>query len=368
MNNCDIGIIGLGAISRFHIDAVKKVDGARIICVCDLDEAAVKQCSNELSCAGYTDIDEMLASQACDLVLVLTPPGSHASLVKRIAAVGANVFCEKPIALSVMQAEDMIEACETAGVSLFYGSSMRYLPAVRKAKELIAAGAIGDVQAMHEMRFGGGGCDNYKPLNDVHYPSGGPGGWGMGLMDHGIHLVDIFCWFIDREILHVAGRGQIAGEEPITEFLHIEFEGGAICSLVYNGATYSAALPNEGLFAGGAGWSSSDNIIERGEWDSDPATIFIYGGKGALRCAYYSNKLFLCNESGIQSIELAGRPPGEHFITQIESCLAVLKDGGAPEVGGKEALRALKLVLPAFSRSERRQSARPPIKPRSVQR
>ena len=73
----------------------------------------------------------------------------------------------------------------------------------------------------------------------------------MGIVDHGIHLIDIFSWVTQSDIAKVQGKGQIAAAPATSEFMAMEFANGARGHLLYNAATYSTALPNEGMFSGG---------------------------------------------------------------------------------------------------------------------
>lgn len=353
MDKIRIAMVGLGEIANYHLDALAEFEEAELVAVCDLREDRILKVADQHDCRAYGDHRQMLGESACDLIFVLTPPGSHCHIVEAAAASGAHIFCEKPLALNIDEAQRMIRACKRNGVSLFYGSSFRYLPTIRKAKELIDEGAIGEVALLQEHRIGGRGKEGYAPLDESHYPPGGPGGWAMGLMDHGIHLADIFSWMTGQSVRRVEGQGQISGEPPVTEYLTITFDNGAIGNLIYNGATYGNSLPGEGMFSNGTGWGATGEPIQPGHWDPDPATISIYGSKGALRIAYYAGKLFLNDEKGRRAIPVDGLT-GNHFLPQMEACLTAIRENRAPDVGGGEALDALELVLTAFDRDSRR--------------
>jgi UDP-N-acetyl-2-amino-2-deoxyglucuronate dehydrogenase len=171
----------------------------------------------------YTEYRDLIDAGGIDLAIVLTPASTHRVIVEAAAASGAHVFCEKPLAVTVSDGQAMIAACAAAGVKLFYGSCYRYLPAVRKARELIVAGAIGRIQLMTEQVIGGNRSEGYRQLGPIHYPIGGPGGAGMGLMDHGIYLIDVFSWFAGSAPVRAVGNVHIAGSPAQTEFLAISF-------------------------------------------------------------------------------------------------------------------------------------------------
>ena len=146
----------------------------------------------------------------------------------------------------------MVARCKAAGVRLCYGSCCRYLPAVRAANALIDQDRIGRIQLKSETMIGGRGHGGYRQLSSAHYPLGGPGGSGMSLIDHGIHLTDVFAWFTGEQSISAVGKAQISGAPAESEYLLLTYPSGAIGHLLYNNATFSAALPNEGMFTGGS--------------------------------------------------------------------------------------------------------------------
>ena len=171
-----IGVIGLGGVSQAHLAAIAALPQAQLVSVCDASEKVVARVASETGAAPFTNPEDLFKHGGIELVLVLTPCATHRRIVEQAAAAGIDVFCEKPLALTITDAEAMIAACKMAGVRLFYGSCYRYLPAVRAAKALIDLGRIGSIQLMSETVIGGRGPEGYRALSPVHYPLGGPGG------------------------------------------------------------------------------------------------------------------------------------------------------------------------------------------------
>ena len=237
MDKIRIGLIGLGAVANPHLAAIRRLDSVQLISVCDVREAHAQRVAADCQARPYTNHLDLLNAGSIDLAMVLTPASTHREIVEAAAASGAHVFCEKPLAVTVTDAQSMINECATAGVKSFYGSCYRYLPAVSKARELIGAGAIGRIQLMTEHVIGGNGIAGYRQLPPIHYPNGGPGGGGISLMDHGIHLIDIFTWYAGSAPVRAIGNIQISGNSPETEFLMMSFPRGASGHLLYNAAT-----------------------------------------------------------------------------------------------------------------------------------
>lgn len=344
----NVAIIGLGGVAAAHLSALAGLDSVRIRSVCDIDARRAQRVARDLAALAFDDPADLLSAGGVDLVMVLTPAATHRAVVEAVAEAGIHVFCEKPLAVTLEDGEAMVRACDDAGVRFFYGSSYRFLPAVRKAHALIASGAIGRIRLMSEHLVGGRGLDGYRQLGPAHYPKGGPGGAGMGLVDHGVHMVDVFSWFAGSPPQRATGHGQVSGADPVPEFLHMEFPCGARGHLLYDAATWSAALPNEGMFSGGQGWLADGSVSAAGLWESEPGSISVHGTQGALRVFHYANALFLSDCDGIRRVELDGRPAFGHFATQLEACMTAIRNRSAPPVGGKEALQALRVLLSAY--------------------
>lgn len=344
-----IGIIGLGGVAQAHLQAIELLSCVRLIAVCDVRPDAAKEVAHRFSATPFTNYHELLEVEGLDLVMVLTPASTHRPIVEAVAAKGLPVFCEKPIAVSLEDAQAMVAACEQAGVKLFYGSSYRYLPAMIKARELIQAGAIGRVQLVTEQLVGGHGELGYQELPPIHYPLGGPGGPGMGLVDHGVHLIDTIPWLCDSPITEAYGRGHISGEAPSSEFMIMHLANGAIGHLIYNAATYTSSLPNEGMFSGGQAWQTDASVADAGGWENEPGSIAVYGSHGALRIFHYTNALFINTGDGPKQLPLSGRAAFGHFATQLETCVDDIVLDRTPAVPGAEGVIALSAMTKVYA-------------------
>lgn len=348
-----IGLIGLGGVALAQMEGFRLLDGLQIAAVCDIRPGvAAARAASLGDTTAFTDPVEMARHGELDLLMVMTPAATHRRIVEAIAPFGRDIFCEKPLAPTLADGSAIVEACAAAGVRLFYGSCFRYLPAVAEAYRLIRSGAIGDILLMTEQVIGGRGFDAYTELGPVHYPADGIGGSGMGLVDHGIHLIDLFNWFTGQQPHHCEGRIQISGAPPVTEYATLHYPGGAIGQLTYSSATFATSLPAEGLFSQGQGWRSDGSISQPGGWESPAGSIQIHGTRGALRIFHYANALFQSDVSGLRQLPLHGRPAFGHFATQLEACIAAIREGTPPAISGEDGLNALQVL----SRIQARQS------------
>jgi len=337
-----VGLIGLGGVGRLHLEACRVSDAVDLVAVCDSDPARLDAVAGS-GIALHRDHREMLARQPLDLVCVLTPAATHAGIVADIAAAGVDVMTEKPMAASLAEARAMADACAAAGVRLFYGSSYRHIPAIGLARRLIREGAIGDPLLLRETHVGGAGPSSREPLPSSHYPPGGIGGTGMGLVDHGVHLIDIFSWLVGEPVAWATGRGNRSGDRLATEYAVLGFPGGATGHLLYEDGSWPTDLPAEGMFGWGGSWDHR-GYRPGGGWDAHPGCIHVHGTRGALRIFHYGHALFLIDAEGTRQIPLPDAPAPAHFRLQIEAFADDIAHGRAPSTDGEAGLAALRVV------------------------
>lgn len=345
MKKLRIGLIGLGNVSAAHLHAYKEVDQIEVVAGADLLSDRLQKTMESWNIKGYSDYEEMLKKEDLDIACVLTPPLTHRTITEKVAEYGVSVLCEKPIALTIDDANAMIQKCRKEGVKLCYGSTYRFLPACRKAKEIIDEGKLGNLFIMIELLLVGAGVQNWKPL--ISYPIGGPGGGGWSLIDHGIHLVDLFRWFTRSEVESVFGRVHCSGEAPGSEYLTIRFENEAIGQLISNESTFSSDMPNDGIFSWGMSWGLNGDFIPYTGWEPHPGNIRIHGERGALRVFHYANKLFFFGEARQEQVRVLDRPFPANFALQMESFANRLLQDEDPEVTGIDGLKALQVILAA---------------------
>jgi len=342
-----IGIVGLGGVGAVHLEAYRDHPRIEVVAGAELDATRLRDLAAKHRFNPYADFRRMLAEETLDLVCVATTVATHEEVTIAGVQAGKPVLCEKPIAGTVEAAKRMIAAAAAAGVPLFYGATYRFLPAVRRARELIQSGAIGKVLLMREQEVGGTGPEGRHLMGFAHYPKGTPGGSGFGLVDHGIHLIDLFGWFAASPVESVFGRGNLSGETAATEYLLMNFQSGALGHLLYEDATFSTNLPGEGLFSWGSAWTLQ-GYVPPGQWQAAPGSIHVHGDQGALRIFHYANQLFLTDKDGTRQIALEGRHAPGHFAAQMEACAATILDGAPAAVTGEDGLAALEVLMAAY--------------------
>ena len=139
-------VIGCGRMARGHMRAYKEL-GIPIVAGADISEEALKAFHEETSAGGlYTDYRRMLDEVRPDLVSIVTAEQLHCPMVVAAAERGIpGIVCEKPMAMDLAEADQMLAACQASGSKLTISHQRYYMPQYTRARELVAAGAIGRV-------------------------------------------------------------------------------------------------------------------------------------------------------------------------------------------------------------------------------
>lgn len=349
-----VGIIGVGgSVAALHHEACRQLESIDIVAGADIDRTALEAVSHQWGIKGYISYEEMLGEERLDIACICVPARYHKEVAARVAEKKVHILIEKPLATSLEEGQAIIDSCDRNGVKLYYGASYRTLSANIKAREMIRNGDLGEISMVMETVIGGNGLESYAECGPQHYPPGTPGGCGMGIMDHGIHLIDLFCWYLDTEVHSVFGRGNISGEAPVSEHMTVTFKNGTVAHLLANTISYSTQLPSEGTISWGGSWDPAGNFTSKPGWASHPANFQVYGSKGALKVCPYAEQLTFFSGGGITPIYLEHRPMPANFATQMASFADSIVHEKPPAVTGDDGMRSLKIVLAAYESAEK---------------
>jgi len=142
------GVIGLGAMGRHHVRVYNDLPSVQLAAVADVSPDAVNRMVGQFGIEGFTDIDRCLEQADLDLVSIVVPTSLHYAVVLKAIARGIHVLVEKPIASTVDEAHDMIDAARAANVRLMVGHIERFNPAIIELKRrLHQVGTIFQVSA-----------------------------------------------------------------------------------------------------------------------------------------------------------------------------------------------------------------------------
>lgn len=183
-NAYDVGIVGCGSMGHAHARSYRRDERTNVVAAAEPDGSTRSEFLAEFDgVTGYETHDAMLADERLDVVSVCTLHSTHAAItVDAARADVAGVWCEKPMATSLGEARDMLDAVERNGVKLTVGHKRRFHPVHERARALVADGAIGDPQ----------------------FVTGRTGG---GLLNWGTHVIDLARYLLgDPDLAWVMGQ------------------------------------------------------------------------------------------------------------------------------------------------------------------
>ncbi len=138
-----VALVGCGRISGRHIQVLTQTPGVRLVAVCDVIEERARLAAAPHGLPYYSDALTMVRSEKPDIVSILTESGSHAQVAISLAPHVAAVVVEKPMALTLEDADDLIESCDRCATRLFVVKQNRYNPPVVKLRKAVERGAFG---------------------------------------------------------------------------------------------------------------------------------------------------------------------------------------------------------------------------------
>jgi len=213
-----VALVGCGQISQAHISALREIEGLEISAVCDRDEWRAREIANVAGGASaYRDLATLLQQERPDAVHVLTPPATHAELAIQAMEAGCHVLVEKPMALSLQQADSMIATARENRVRLCTNHNYLFKPSIVRAKRLVESGAIGKVVYVDSYYGLSGEGNSYAgAAGRSHWAWRLPGGAFTNLLPHLIYLQLAFLQDVDSVAGVTLTQGDRAGE-PATE-------------------------------------------------------------------------------------------------------------------------------------------------------
>lgn len=323
--NFRIAFVGCGRISRNHFDAIAKIDGLTISGVCDEVIERAKHAGEALGVPAFSSLDDMLAKVECEIVCIATPSGLHPAQGVIAAKAGKHVVTEKPMAISLAGADELVNACEAAGVHLFVVKQNRLNPPIQLLKKAVDRGRFG--------RLFMGNCTVYWARPQAYYDQAPwRGTWefdGGAFMNQASHYVDLIQWMMGPVESVVAKTATLARDIQTEDSgaAVIRFESGAIGVLEVTMLTYPRNLEGSFTLLGEKGtvkiggtavnkvehWlfddpNEDDRLIE--SINTSPPDVYGFGHEG-----YYRN------------------------------VLSVLRGEAKADTDGREGLKSLELIL-----------------------
>jgi len=340
MKQVGFAIVGCGMVADFHAAAITEIPNAKLTAVSSRSIRNAKRVADKYGCPYYTDFRELLKRDDVDIVNICTASGAHMEPAVAAAENGKHVLIEKPLEITLERCDTIIHSCEGAGVKLCGIFQSRFTDSSTLVERAIEEGRFGT------LTLGDAYVKWWRPQS--YYDEGGWKGTkaldgGGALMNQSIHAVDLLQWFMGAvrnvsAVVKTLAHTKIDVED--TGVAALEFENGALGTiegatsaypgflkrLEISGDKGSVVLREEDIIT----WQFADEKEEdrriRQEFQSRTKT-----GGGA---------------SDPRAISHEGHR--KQFVDFIES----LEEEREPLVSGKEARKAVEIVLAIYKSSE----------------
>ena len=325
-----VALLGCGRISRNHLEALAKVEGLRLVAVADVDRARADAVGAEWGVPAFGSLEEMLSTVPSDLVTICTPSGLHPQHGIAAARQGRHVLTEKPMAISLEAADQLVQACDAAGVQLFVVKQNRLNPPVQLLKRAVDKGRFGRLYMANV---------TVRWTRPQEYYDAEPwrGTWefdGGAIMNQASHYVDLMQWLVGpvESVMAKTATQARRIEAEDSGVAVIKFRSGTLGVLEVSVLTYPRNLEGSITLLGEKGsvkiggtavnrvdhWSfadydDDDKLVEAA--NTTPPNVYGFGHEG-----YYRNVLaVLRGEAKAETDGRAGRKSLELILGIYES-------------------------------------------------
>ncbi len=327
-------IIGCGRISPNHLMAAKE-NNLNIVALCDLIPAnmadKIVKCGLPNSTKQYTDYKQMLDEEDLDLIAIATESGKHAAIALDCIEKGIHVIIEKPIALSLEDADAIIAAAERKGVQVSACHQNRFNKSIQKIREAVEAGRFGKL-------FHGTAHIRWNRGPSYYKQAAWRGTWeqdGGALMNQCIHNIDLLRWMMGDEISEVFAYTDRLNHD------YIEAEDLGIALVKFKNGAYGVIEGTTNVYPA--------NLEE---------TLYIFGEKGTVKAGGQSVNiieewLFADQADDPEAVkaEYGENPPNIYGFGHkplYADMIDAIRNKRKPYVDAKAGRRAIELVLAIY--------------------
>ena len=327
-----IGIISFAHMHAYSYAAcLQQLAGeAEIAGIFDENADRGRAASAQFEAPFFDDCDRLLSADLAGVV-ICTENAKHKDYTLRAAAAGKHVFCEKPISVSVPDAQAMIDACSEQQVQLMIAFPCRFSSVLARMKQIISSDTLGNILAL-------------KGTNRGTMP----GGWfvdpalsgGGAVLDHTVHVVDVWRWMLKREVVSVyAESGRLFYPDLAADdagLLSLEWEGGIFSTLDTSWSRPNASFPTWG-----------------------DVTMEIVGERGTLAIDAFNQKIEIYNNPTVRTQWACWTDNLD--LGLVQAFITMIRDGGGSPVSGYDGLKAMEVALAAYRSVETGQPVSLPL-------
>jgi predicted dehydrogenase len=346
------GILGCGAIGPTHVGALRQIDGAEVVAVCDLIEQRARDVATKNGIPRvYNDYGAMLADPSLDAVSVCTPSGMHADQAVTAMRAGKHVVIEKPIDVSLAAADRIIEASRQTGRHVGVISQHRFDGATQLARQIIDSGELGRIVLTT--------ADVKWWRSQGYYDSGDWRGTfaldgGGALMNQGVHTVDVLQWLagdVTSVFAHVRTSAHERIEVEDVAVLTLQFANGAVGQITATTAAYDGFPVRIELFGTEGSILLEGDTIKQITLKSGKNYTHEQANAHAIRVAK-GGTASVKNDALHRPDAHAGAVWGDAHRAQFVDFIDAVRTGRPPAITASDARKPLAIILAAYASSK----------------
>lgn len=334
----NIGIIGCGKIAQVrHIPEYAANPQAKLAAYYDLNAARAAELAKKYGGKAYASVDELLADPTIDAVSVCTSNVTHAEITIAALKAGKHVLCEKPMATTLADCEAMVQTARETGRKLMIGQNQRLAKAHVRARELIAAGLIGEIVGFRTT-FGHGGPETWSvdPGQNVWFFDKTKAAMGA-MADLGVHKTDLIHYLTGQVVVETTARLAAVDKRDASGNL-IGVDDNAVCIYRLSGGALGSMT---------ASWTF---------YGAEDNSTVLYGTRGILRL--YDHPQFsiqVTTREGerifyeVDKIQTNENQTSSGVIDAFVSCLVENRE---PEISGAEVLKTMRVIFASIESSQ----------------
>jgi UDP-N-acetyl-2-amino-2-deoxyglucuronate dehydrogenase len=330
------GIVGCGVIGPVHAEAIAGLPGAELVAVSDILPERAQQLASKYWVTPYTDLQDMLAHERLDIVIICTPSGLHGEHACQIMRSGRHVIVEKPMEISRAAIEEMLRVQQETGVKLAVISQHRFDPASQQVHALLEEKAFG------RLVLGNAIVPWWR--SQAYYNSGEwRGTWALDgggvLMNQSIHSIDLLQWFMGP-VLSVYAYTDTLAHRMETEDVAVavlRFANGALGTIAATTGAYPGVNTRVEVFGDqGSAVIENDSLSYLHLARDDHEEVGAYG------TSFQAAKKAETGSSAAQNP--AALAVTSHAL-QIADMIRAIREDGTPLVDGYAGRRPVEIIL-----------------------
>jgi predicted dehydrogenase len=325
-------VVGLGSIAKSSVlPAFSSCKNAKLVAMVGREKRqaeALAKTYKSSAVYGSRELTDCLANPAVNAVYIATPQKTHLDLTTQAAKAGKHVLCEKPLALTVKQAEQMVQVCHSNGVLLMTAYRKYFEPSALYVRNLIREGALGSIDTVlttfSELHVPG---KSLKWLLDAKIAGGGP------LMDLGVYCVNTTRWLLGEDPAEVTAQ---AWRNDKARFKRVE-----------QGISFRMRFPSGTVMVGTTSYGAAISSL-----------VFVQGTKGWISLT----PAFPFDEERIVTGKIQGRgfqkkfPIVDEFAPEIDAFAKAILSRGKVEPDGEAGLRDMNIIAAIYEAARKQKS------------